>query len=173
IDDVKLNGKLTLGENTADNGGLRIALMAYLARTANQPAQALDGFTPEQRGFLGWGQVWCENVRPQRARMLAQIDPHSRRDDPALARRRSRERRRVEHAGIPEGLLVQGRRADGAEESVSRVVTTKSGRASRSGRTGRAVPVVSGFSRTLADVHADIVTCERCPRLRRYCAEVA
>jgi putative endopeptidase len=77
IDEVKLNGKLTLGENTADNGGLRIALMAYLARTANQPAQTIDGFTPEQRVFLGWGQVWCENVRPERARMLAQINPHS------------------------------------------------------------------------------------------------
>jgi len=77
IDDVKLNGKLTVGENTADNGGLRIALMAYLARTANQPPQTLDGFTPEQRVFLGWGQVWCENVRPERARMLAQINPHS------------------------------------------------------------------------------------------------
>jgi putative endopeptidase len=77
IDDVKLNGKLTLGENTADNGGLRIALMAYLARTASQPAPTLDGFTPEQRVFLGWGQVWCENVRPERARMLAQINPHA------------------------------------------------------------------------------------------------
>jgi endothelin-converting enzyme/putative endopeptidase len=77
IDDVKLNGKLTLGENTADNGGLRISLMAYLARNASQPAPTLDGFTPEQRVFLGWGQVWCENVRPERARMLAQINPHS------------------------------------------------------------------------------------------------
>jgi putative endopeptidase len=77
IDDVKVNGKLTLGENTADNGGLRIALMAYLTRTIGQPAAALDGFTPDQRVFLGWGQVWCENVRPERARMLAQINPHS------------------------------------------------------------------------------------------------
>ena len=77
IDEVKLNGKLTLGENTADNGGLRISLMAYLARNASQPAPTLDGFTPEQRVFLGWGQVWCENVRPERARMLAQINPHS------------------------------------------------------------------------------------------------
>ncbi len=77
IDDVKLNGKLTLGENTADNGGLRISLMAYLARKASRPAPVLDGFTPEQRVFLGWGQVWCENVRPERARMLAQINPHS------------------------------------------------------------------------------------------------
>ncbi len=76
-DDVTLNGKLTLGENTADNGGLRIALMAYLTRNAGRPAPTLDGFTPEQRVFLGWGQVWCNNTRPERARMLAQIDPHS------------------------------------------------------------------------------------------------
>jgi endothelin-converting enzyme/putative endopeptidase len=77
VDDVKLNGKLTLGENTADNGGLRISLMAYLARPPGERAAMLDGFTPEQRVFLGWGQVWCENVRPQRARMLAQTNPHS------------------------------------------------------------------------------------------------
>ena len=77
IDDVKVNGKLTLGENTADNGGLRIALMAYLARNGGLSGPALDGFTPEQRVFLGWGQVWCQNTRPERARMLAQIDPHS------------------------------------------------------------------------------------------------
>jgi putative endopeptidase len=51
--------------------------MAYLTRTAGQPAAVLDGFTPEQRVFMGWGQVWCENVRPERARMLAQINPHS------------------------------------------------------------------------------------------------
>ena len=77
IDEVKVNGKLTLGENAADNGGLRISLMAYLARIAVEPARAIDGFTPEQRLFLGWGQVWCENVRPERARMLAQTNPHS------------------------------------------------------------------------------------------------
>jgi putative endopeptidase len=75
VDDVKLNGKLTLGENVADNGGLRISLIAYLARTPAAPT--IDGFTPEQRLFLGWGQVWCQNVRPERARMLAQTDPHS------------------------------------------------------------------------------------------------
>jgi len=77
IDDVKLNGKLTLGENTADNGGLRIALMAYLASAAGQPAAAEDGFTPEQRVFLGWGQIWCENRRPEVERLYAQTNPHS------------------------------------------------------------------------------------------------
>jgi putative endopeptidase len=77
VDEVKLNGKLTLGENTADNGGLRIALMAYLTRTGAAPAKTLDTFTPDQRVFLAWGQVWCENTRPERARMLAQTNPHS------------------------------------------------------------------------------------------------
>jgi endothelin-converting enzyme/putative endopeptidase len=77
IDDVKLNGKLTLGENTADNGGLRIALMGYLASEAGSNARTLDGFTPEQRVFLGWGQVWCESRRPEYERLQAQTNPHS------------------------------------------------------------------------------------------------
>ncbi len=76
IDDVKLNGKLTLGENVADNGGLRLALMSYLASTSTKPA-TLDGFTPEQRFFVGFGQIWCESRRPEISRMLAQVDPHS------------------------------------------------------------------------------------------------
>jgi len=78
VDEVKVNGKLTLGENTADNGGLRLALMAYLASAAGDgPARTLDGFTPEQRVFLGWGQVWCENRRPEALRLMAQTNPHS------------------------------------------------------------------------------------------------
>jgi putative endopeptidase len=77
IDDVKLNGKLTLGENTADNGGLRLALMAYLASDAAKTAQTIDGFTPEQRVFLGWASVWCENRRPEYERLQAQTNPHS------------------------------------------------------------------------------------------------
>jgi putative endopeptidase len=76
VDDIRLNGKLTLGENTADNGGLRIALLAYLA-SAGREARTLDGFTPEQRVFLGWGQVWCENRRPEFERLQAQTNPHS------------------------------------------------------------------------------------------------
>jgi putative endopeptidase len=77
IDDVHVNGKLTLGENAADNGGVRIALMALQAAMKGKPATKLDGFTPEQRLFLGWGQIWCQNMTPQAARLQAQTDPHS------------------------------------------------------------------------------------------------
>lgn len=81
VDDLKLNGKLTLGENTADNGGARIALMALSQMLAEDKssasAQAIDGYTPEQRFFLGMGRVWCGKRRPESARMLVSIDPHS------------------------------------------------------------------------------------------------
>jgi endothelin-converting enzyme/putative endopeptidase len=78
IDDVKLNGRLTLGENVADNGGLRIALMALqdVLQQKGRPGP-IDGFTPEQRLFLGWGQIWCQNMSPEAARLRAQTDPHS------------------------------------------------------------------------------------------------
>jgi predicted metalloendopeptidase len=74
---VKLNGKLTLGENTADNGGLRLALAALKTRLGGQEPEKRDGFTAEQRLFLGWGQVWCQNVTPETIRLRAQTDPHS------------------------------------------------------------------------------------------------
>ncbi|HYL78939.1 MAG TPA: M13 family metallopeptidase [Bryobacteraceae bacterium] len=77
VEDVHLNGKLTLGENTADNGGLRLAFMALMESLKGKPHPKIDGFTPEQRFFLGWGQVWCQNARPEVSRMRAQIDPHS------------------------------------------------------------------------------------------------
>jgi putative endopeptidase len=75
---TKLNGQLTLGENTADNGGLRIAYMA-LMDTLTGPAAAaeVDGYSPAQRFFLAYGQLWCENVREQAARSYALTDPHS------------------------------------------------------------------------------------------------
>ncbi len=77
VDDVKLNGELTLGENTADNGGLRLAYMALMDTLAGKHPAKRDGFTAEQRLFLGWGQIWCENRSDESARMLAQVDPHS------------------------------------------------------------------------------------------------
>ena len=79
VDDVHLNGRLTLGENTADNGGLRIALMALrkeLAQNA-KAAATKDGFTPEQRFFIGFAQVWCQNSTPESSLLLAKTDPHS------------------------------------------------------------------------------------------------
>ncbi len=75
--DTHVNGRLTLGENTADNGGLRLALMAYLAGPGAKNQSKIDGFTPEQRVFLGWAQVWCENARPEAERLKAATNPHS------------------------------------------------------------------------------------------------
>ena len=77
IDNVHLDGKLTLGENTADNGGLRLAFMALMESLKATPQPKIDGFTAQQRFFLGFGQIWCQNVRPEMSRMLAQVDPHS------------------------------------------------------------------------------------------------
>ena len=75
--DVHLNGKLTLGENTADNGGTRLAYMALMNELAGKTLPAKDGFTTEQRFFLAFGQDWCENDTPQVERLRAQTDPHS------------------------------------------------------------------------------------------------
>lgn len=77
VEGVRLNGKLTLGENTADNGGLRISFMAMQKDLETKRVQPIDGFTPQQRFFLGVAQVWCENVTPQAAAVLAQTDTHS------------------------------------------------------------------------------------------------
>ncbi len=79
IDDVHVRGKLTLGENTADNGGLRIAHMALLSSimASGKTPEKIDGYTPEQRLFLGWGQIWCQNQSEQIARLLAQTNEHS------------------------------------------------------------------------------------------------
>jgi len=76
-DDVKLNGKLTLGENTADNGGLKLAYMALTGIIGNTPVKLIDGYTPAQRYFLAYGQIWCQNVTDQEARKRALTDPHS------------------------------------------------------------------------------------------------
>jgi putative endopeptidase len=80
-----LNGHLTLGENTADNGGLRIAYQALMQTLATEGAAAepgyvdgkKDGYTPAQRFFIAFGQVWCQNQTEQSARVLAKTDPHS------------------------------------------------------------------------------------------------
>ena len=74
---LHVNGRLTLGENTADNGGLRIAYLAYEASRSGKPRQALDGFTPEQRLFLGFAQIWCANTTPEAERQHVLTNPHS------------------------------------------------------------------------------------------------
>jgi endothelin-converting enzyme/putative endopeptidase len=75
--EVKLNGRLTLGENTADNGGLKLAYMALTNIIGSTPVKPIDGYTPQQRFFLAYGQIWCQNITDQQARKLAIIDPHS------------------------------------------------------------------------------------------------
>jgi endothelin-converting enzyme/putative endopeptidase len=77
VDDVKLNGKLTLGENTADNGGLRVAYAALLNTLGGKNPAPVDGLTTQQRFFLGFANVWCTNRTDALSRMLANIDPHS------------------------------------------------------------------------------------------------
>ncbi|HEY6253695.1 MAG TPA: M13 family metallopeptidase [Candidatus Angelobacter sp.] len=79
VDDLKLNGRLTLGENTADNGGARIALMALhdLMAQNKDSAKSIDGYTPDQRFFLGFARVWCENITPELLRESVRTDPHS------------------------------------------------------------------------------------------------
>jgi len=75
--DVTLNGKLTLGENTADNGGARIAYGALQKYLAGKKVGKIEGWTPEQRFFLGMARVWCGSERPETRRLQAQTDPHA------------------------------------------------------------------------------------------------
>jgi putative endopeptidase len=77
VEGVNLNGRLTLGENTADNGGLRIAYMALMDTLKDRSAEPRDGFTAEQRFFLAWAQVWCQNITAENLKVRAQTDPHS------------------------------------------------------------------------------------------------
>src|SRR5207244_3877004 len=77
VDDVKLNGQLTLGENVADNGGVRLAWMALMERLKAKALGQADGFSPEQRFLIGWGQMWGENRSDEIARLHAKTNPHS------------------------------------------------------------------------------------------------
>jgi predicted metalloendopeptidase len=77
---AKVNGKLTLGENTADNGGLVLAYMAYLDRAKKEGLDTttkIDGFTGPQRFYIAYAQNWCENARPESVRNQVLTDPHS------------------------------------------------------------------------------------------------
>ena len=77
IEGQKLNGELTLGENIGDNGGLKMAFLAYQALRAGQPPVLQGTFTEEQQFFLAFAQSWCTNYRPETARLQAQTNEHS------------------------------------------------------------------------------------------------
>ena len=77
LDSLHVNGKLTMGENLADLGGLTIAYAAFMKTPQAKAGKLIDGFTPEQRFFLNWAQIWRINQRPETTRQLVQTDPHS------------------------------------------------------------------------------------------------
>jgi putative endopeptidase len=74
---MHINGELTQGENIADDGGVKIAFAALKKALAGKPQEKIDGFTPEQRFFLGWAQVWRANIRDEALKMRLVTDPHS------------------------------------------------------------------------------------------------
>jgi putative endopeptidase len=77
LDTIHVNGKLTLGENLADLGGLNVAYAAFKKTKEGQSATKIDGFTPDQRFFLSWAQVWRGSQRPESAAQRILVDPHS------------------------------------------------------------------------------------------------
>jgi endothelin-converting enzyme/putative endopeptidase len=77
IDGLTINGEFTSGENIGDLGGLGIAYKAYLLSLDGQDAPVIDGFTGEQRFFLGWARVWRSKARDEETKRLLTIDPHS------------------------------------------------------------------------------------------------
>ncbi|HTO91667.1 MAG TPA: M13 family metallopeptidase, partial [Candidatus Sulfotelmatobacter sp.] len=77
VDTLHVNGRLTLGENIADIGGLTIAFHAWQRSLKGKPAPVIDGFTGEQRFFLGYASEWRRKLRPESMRTAALTDPHS------------------------------------------------------------------------------------------------
>lgn len=74
---IHANGRFTLGENIADQGGLRIALSAYLDSQKGKETEDIDGFSPLQRFYLAYANVWAENVRDEEVKLRVKTDPHS------------------------------------------------------------------------------------------------
>jgi putative endopeptidase len=76
---VHVDGQLTLGENGADNAGVRLAFMALQGslEKGSVSNEKLDGYTPQQRFFLGYAQIWCENTRPEELHTSTRTNPHS------------------------------------------------------------------------------------------------
>lgn len=77
LDSLHVNGRLTLGENLADLGGLSIAYEAFTKTRQFKEGKKIDGFTPAQRFFLSWAQIWRSNIRPRAQAQLLLTDPHS------------------------------------------------------------------------------------------------
>ncbi|MDB5109609.1 MAG: family metallopeptidase [Mucilaginibacter sp.] len=77
LDTIHVNGRLTLGENLADLGGLNVAYEAFKKTKEGQSTTKIDGFTPDQRFFLSWAQVWRSSQRPESASSRILTDPHS------------------------------------------------------------------------------------------------
>jgi len=77
LDTIHVNGKLTLGENIGDLGGLNAAYEAFKMTKQGKTNEKIDGFTPDQRFFLAWAQVWRGNILPESAAQLIVTDPHS------------------------------------------------------------------------------------------------
>ena len=77
LPDLNANGRLTLGENLADHGGLQVAFYAYKNATKDAPLKSIDGFTPDQRFFLAYAGVWAANITDEAIRNYTKSDPHS------------------------------------------------------------------------------------------------
>ena len=77
LPDLNANGRLTLGENLADHGGLQVAFTAYQNATKDNPLPDIDGFTPEQRFFLAYAGVWASNITNEEIRNRTKSDPHA------------------------------------------------------------------------------------------------
>ena len=116
VDDIKLNGKLTLGEDLADLGGTLLAFLAWKSVTKDQNLQPIDGLTPDQRFFVGMAQWACGSG-------ASGDQAHERHHQSAFAAGGPRQRRGLQHARIPEGVFVQDRPADGARAHVQDLVS--------------------------------------------------
>ncbi len=76
-DGVRANGNMTLGENIADQGGLLVSYLAFRNAAKGEVMEEIDGFTPDQRFFIGYARLWGQNIRPEEVLRLTQIDVHS------------------------------------------------------------------------------------------------
>jgi len=77
LDTLHINGKLTLGENIGDLGGLNMAYSAFKKTPQGKSNKKIDGFSPDQRFFLSWAQIWRSNSLPETSAQLVLVDPHS------------------------------------------------------------------------------------------------